>query len=252
MDKQKGLSAAVLKHTAIILMAINHFSIALIDKGYIDQSCWYANFQWYLTRTAFILFAFQIAEGMVHTRSRTKYLIQLLGMGVASEYFYDELLYGGFPYWPMQNVFFTLFFGALAITLIDKFRSKPVLAALLAMIVTAAATFINSDYGIMGVAVILLFYYLRGKPVWMYLSVAIAVFVLWFVQIRVIYLIVGKEFDFMATIKNCILELHGILAFPLIIFYNGKKGKQLPKAFYYLFYPGHLLLALMIICLLPK
>lgn len=252
MDKQKGLSAAVLKNTAIILMAINHFSVGLITAGIIDRACRYANFQWYLTRAAFILFAFQIAEGMVHTKSRTKYLLQLLGMGIASEYFYDELFCGGFPYWPMQNVFFTLFFGALAIALIDRFRTKPVLAILMTVAVTAAATFIDSDYGIMGVAVILLFYYLRGKPVPMFLSVAVSIFALWFVQYRVVYLLIGREFLLADAIESCLMELHGILAFPLIFFYNGKKGKQLPKAFYYLFYPVHLLLILIIVSLLSK
>ncbi len=32
------------------------------------------------------------------------------------------------------------------------------------------------------------------------------------------------------------------VALVLIRFYNGKKGRQLPKAFYYLFYPVHLLI----------
>ncbi|MBQ7636982.1 MAG: hypothetical protein IJS80_06705 [Lachnospiraceae bacterium] len=33
-----------------------------------------------------------------------------------------------------------------------------------------------------------------------------------------------------------------VVAVLLICFYNGSKGRQLPKAFYYLFYPVHLLL----------
>lgn len=37
-------------------------------------------------------------------------------------------------------------------------------------------------------------------------------------------------------------EMYGLLAFVLIFLYNGEKGRQLPKPFYYGFYPVHLLL----------
>ena len=37
-------------------------------------------------------------------------------------------------------------------------------------------------------------------------------------------------------------EMYGLLAFLLIFLYNGKRGRQLPKPFYYGFYPLHLLL----------
>jgi hypothetical protein len=41
---------------------------------------------------------------------------------------------------------------------------------------------------------------------------------------------------------NLQMEAAGIVALPLIFVYNGNKGRQLPKAFYYLFYPIHLLM----------
>ncbi|MBD5519218.1 MAG: hypothetical protein HDR07_12310 [Lachnospiraceae bacterium] len=37
-------------------------------------------------------------------------------------------------------------------------------------------------------------------------------------------------------------EMYGLFAFVLIACYGGERGKQLPKAFYYGFYPVHLLL----------
>lgn len=250
--EKTGLSATILKHTAILLMFLNHFSEGMFRNGILDPAGWYRDFQWHLTRAAFILFAFLIAEGMAHTGSRRKYMLRLLGMGVASEFFYDELFYGGFPFWPVQNVFFTLFFGALAIAVIDRFRKKPYFAVPLAAVVLAASSVVNGDYGLMGVAVILLFYYLRGKKLWMYLAVTAAIFVLWFVQCWIESLFSGEVFTLAKHLDGALLELHGILAFPLIHFYDGRKGKQLTKEFYYLFYPGHLLLILMLVRLLPK
>ncbi len=37
-------------------------------------------------------------------------------------------------------------------------------------------------------------------------------------------------------------EMYGLFAFFWIGLYNGRRGRQLPKAFYYGFYPVHLLL----------
>ena len=37
-------------------------------------------------------------------------------------------------------------------------------------------------------------------------------------------------------------EMYGLLAFVFIFLYNGEKGRQMPKPFYYGFYPVHLLI----------
>ena len=42
------------------------------------------------------------------------------------------------------------------------------------------------------------------------------------------------------TLVHCVPG--AVLALILICLYNGTKGRQFPKAFYYLFYPVHLLL----------
>ena len=244
---QYGLSTAFLKHTAIVLMFINHFSVGLSGSGIFDSSGWFIDFQWYLTRASFILFAFLIAEGMIHTGSRKKYLLRLFCMSIASEFFFDELFFGGFPYWPMQNVVFTLFFGALTIAIIDRFRKKPLAAFLLTAAVLAVSAVVRGDYGLMGIAVIGLFYYLREKQGLMFFSVAVAIFALWFVYCRINCLLSGTAFAFSSYLHSAVLELHGVMAFPLIYLYNGRKGKQLPKEFYYLFYPGHLVLIIILI-----
>ena len=43
-------------------------------------------------------------------------------------------------------------------------------------------------------------------------------------------------------LRNLFSETYGILALLLIYFYSGKTGRRMPKAFYYFFYPLHLLI----------
>ncbi len=45
-------------------------------------------------------------------------------------------------------------------------------------------------------------------------------------------------------------EMPSVLAFPLIYSSNGQKGRQLPKLFYYMIYPAHLLIIYIIVLLI--
>ena len=238
MTGRKGISAAVLKNTALILMVINHFSVAWYRE--IGRADWFYDFQWYLTRPAFILFAFLISEGMAHTGDREKYMLRLLGTGAVSEYFYDRVLIGTVPYPGAQNVFFTLFLGALAIYLIDRYKSRPAAGVLIAFSVSALASLTGAEYGIMGVGIILIFYYLRDRRVMKLIVCGIAIFGLWFAQSEIYGISGAGSINLQACLKSAAEEAHGVLAFPLILLYNGERGRQLPKLFYYLFYPCHL------------
>ncbi len=234
---EKGLSAAVLKNTALALMLINHFSIGwYYYVGLRSYEFW--DYQLYLTRPAFYLFAFLIAEGMVYTKSRTKYMLRLLAAGLISEVFFDWLAGGMIPYWESQNVFFTLFLGTLAICLTEKCKSYPIWAVLIAVTISAVSFFARVDYGCMGIVVILLFYYLRDRKTAMFICVGIGAFVLQFAQN---WLYSPKmSADVLYALDSAVVEAHGILSFPLILLYNGKRGRQFPKLFYYAFYPIHL------------
>lgn len=241
----KTVAAAVLKHTALVLMFINHLFVCLHLNASVPADRFY-NFQWYLTRPAFVLFAFLLSEGMRHTRDRRKYLLRLLGAAIVSEFFYDIMLGGRFPYWGAQNILFTLFLGALTICLLDRFKSRPVPAAVLTVLILAFASLSLVDYGFMGISLILVFYYLRDRKALMFGAAGAVLFVLWFVQRLVYNLQALSPPDVAAGLHSALLEAHGMLAFPLLARYNGEKGHQLPQWFYYLFYPGHLAFILLI------
>lgn len=242
--ERKTVSAAVLKHTALVLMFINHFFVCL-HLSNAGLSDWLYNFQWYLTRPAFVLFAFLISEGMRHTRSRKKYLLRLLGTAVLSEYFYDIMLGGRFPYWGAQNILFTLFLGTLAICLLDRFKNRPVPAAIFTVLLLAFASLALVDYGLMGISLILVFYYLRERKSLMFAAAGTVLFVLWFAQGLVYDLQAFSTPDLAVCLHAALQETFGMLAFPLLAMYNGEKGRQLPQWFYYFFYPGHLVFLLL-------
>ncbi len=51
----------------------------------------------------------------------------------------------------------------------------------------------------------------------------------------------GEGLPITVFLESGMSELYGLAAFVLIYFYDGRKGRQLPKVCYYLFYPVHLL-----------
>ena len=243
---RRAISAATLKHTALALMVLNHFFLRLsLVTG---ETAELYDFQELVTRGSFVLFAFLIAEGMVHTRNRWRYFLRLLALGVISEPFYDFVLWGKMPYWIAQNVFFTLALAVLAVLLADRFRrEKPILAVGSTALVMAAASLSLADYGLMGVGLVLVFYYLRERRALCLLAAAAAIFVLWFFQLEIYNLEIAPIFSLSYCLKNAAVELCGILVFPLIWLYDGSRGKQLPKAFYYFFYPCHLALIYLVL-----
>lgn len=137
-----------------------------------------------------------------------------------------------------------------------------VLVILLGMIL---AELLRTDYGLMGIAIIVTFYLLRGKRIMPFVS--LAVIYIGHLLNDICYMIVVylkdmyrmRQDGMSVSVKQVFSEIPvslkydavwrlvntmpgAVAAILLICLYNGLKGRQLPKAFYYLFYPVHLLL----------
>ena len=135
----------------------------------------------------------------------------------------------------MQNVFFTLFFGVLAMASLhwgENWRateSKKIwgrfIGLLGAVLCVGAAYLLRTDYAGGGVLLVLVMYGLRNQRMWMCLA--------------------GY-----AAMCLAMMESWCFPAFFLIPKYNGEKGKSL-KYFFYVFYPAHLLVlaGIRILCL---
>lgn len=70
-----GLSGSTLKVIAMISMVIDHIALYLMD----DSTVLYETMRC-IGRIAFPVFAFLIAEGFIHTRSRYRYFFYLVGL----------------------------------------------------------------------------------------------------------------------------------------------------------------------------
>ena len=146
------LSANALKLIAVVTMATDHISVIfngtettiLRDIG----------------RISFPIFAFLIAEGAMHTKNKAKYALRLLAFAFISEIPFDIVFNGTWLEFRKQNVFFTLFFGLIAIYILDFLRKKHLGA--LGVVTTLGCgvivSLLSGNYGFMGVIVIALMY----------------------------------------------------------------------------------------------
>ena len=255
---RKGISAAVLKNIAVITMTIDHVTAFLL-KDYLRSvgvTDLYSN-EWYLLgriigRIAFVLYAFMVAEGAYHTRNKVKYAGRLLALAVISIVPHSYVNAGKWFYKDDLNIFFLLFTGLLAIYGCDWLKKNienKTLSILLQLAVTAAACAVSLllkfEYGMMGILLILVFHEYRydfpklALHGFLVMSVGYMAHVI--IKNGAVQWIQGHSANLLLSIlKTDRIQIWGLLAFPLIFLYNGEKGRQLPKPFYYFFYPVHL------------
>ncbi len=221
-ERYRILSGSALKCIALCTMFIDHIALVLLRYSHIVLfQIGGAPFELYtlmrkVGRLAFPIYCFLLVEGFLHTGSRKRYGLTLLGFALLSEIPWN-LEHTGTIYYMYQNVFFTLFLGFLGMYCIERFSGKPKqqLCSLLPVALTAMN--LNADYGVTGFAFILLLYLLRER--------------------RILQAVLG----------SCILQSTwvGGLAFIPINLYNGKRGFIRGKVMKYLFYaayPLHILI----------
>lgn len=229
--ERKGLlSGSVLKWIAIAVMVIDHVGASLIEvfmmnlrhnSPVVFSGDPYLLLKVDLTlrhigRSAFPIFCFFIAEGAIHTRNPKRYALRMFLFALLSEVPFD-LAFFNTPWRPdYSNVFWTLLLGYLVILTWQRLPGRE-LAGIAAFLAAAGlAELMNTDYGAVGVAVIVAFYWLRDHRI---AACALAGVLL--------VLLTPRE----------LFAIPGLIA---ICLYNGQRGRQ-PKYFFYVFYPMHLL-----------
>lgn len=248
------ISGAALKNIAYISMFIDHF-FAIIVLNYLWLTAVDGDWDPGLTivyragravgRAAFILFAHQIVEGFLHTRSRGRFLLRLGLFAIISEIPFDLAFSGQIIDWKSQNIFFTLLIGVLVMCAWEGFARYQGAAFAVARWAAlaagcAAAYWGSTDYRYMGVLLIFVFYkaHDRGLSEKIMLAGCVMLFGTWSANcLR--YLEDG--YTVLELLRISLREMYGLAAFILLAFYKGEKGRQLPKWVCYGFYPAHLL-----------
>lgn len=217
----KGISADVLKWIAIITMLIDHIGAAIVEKTNIILLPYGKILDYilrYIGRLSFPIFCFLLVEGFYHTRSRQKYLCNLLIFAVLSELpfeisFLGEIIVG------FRNVFWTLAIGMIMMLLLEKIKERVSAQQNLVFILIVAACavlaqLLQTDYGAVGILLIFILYKTREDR---------------------------KQQCILGAIAMC-YEITAPIAFLLLYRYNGIRKQKSLKYFFYAFYPLHLLL----------
>jgi hypothetical protein len=205
--KRLSLSGNALKLFAMVAMTCDHVGLQLLPQVPLLRM---------IGRLALPVYAFLIAEGCRHTRSFPRYLARMAAMAALCQVVY--LVAMGSLYMCILVTF------SLSISLIWAWKSgKPLLAAA----VTALAFFLcvvlpdlvpgfEIDYGLPGVLLPVLIYF--GKPMPVFLCAGLAL----------LGLSLGGN------------QWLAFAAVPVILLYNGERGKRNLGRFFYWYYPLHL------------
>ena len=218
MNKTKfGLTATHLRILALVLMLLDHLWATVVPGN---------NWMTYLGRMAFPIFAFQTAQGYIHTRDFKAYCKRLALFALISEIPFNLMLMSS-PIFPFhQNVMLTLLLGLLACRAYDRKRWGSVAG----WIILGAVTF--CDYGSLGVVSVLMFHIFREYPLG---------------QLLMLIAINGFGYEGQQLLLGRMeipVQAFAILAFIPICLYSGEKGRGGKWLQYgsYIFYPAHMLI----------
>ena len=196
-------------------------------------------------RLSFPIYAFLLAEGFRHTRSRKMYALRLLVFALLSEIPFDLAISGQLFYPAHQNVLWTflLSLGLMAWNeaVTDAAPWKQAAVAVGSVFLGSAAALLTMvDYYHAGVLTALVFYFLRGRT--------------WPERLGQLILLCWINFELLGG-YSYVLTLAGqeiwipqqglaVLALIPIWLYRGRQGSK-SKALrlgFYAFYPAHLLI----------
>lgn len=219
MENRKLFTNNQLKIIAMAAMLADHVGVSLLP-----QVLWLR----IVGRLAFPVFAYMIAEGCRYTRNRGRYLLQLGGLALGC-----QLVFGVATGSLYQSILVTFSLSVVTVYAVDHFRQKKdLLSGCLAVLTVGAVGFICCalphilaetdfaiDYGILGVMTPVVVFFMPNRTA---------------KRIGMSLMLVA-----LAAVAGGV-QWYGLLAIPLLVAYNGQRGKAKLKYLFYIFYPAHL------------
>ena len=209
------LNGNALKLIAALSMLLDHVGVILFPGQ-----------QWLriVGRLAFPIYAFMIAEGCKYTRSKKRYLGLLAALAALCQIVY--YLFDGSTYF---SVLTTFCLSILTIYAMDRVKEHPGPISLwLLWFALVGVWLLNRqftiDYGFWG-CMVPVFTSLPVKTRWDRPYVRVAA--------------LGVGLLLLCQDSNA-YQYYSLLALPLLLCYNGARGKWNLKYFFYIFYPAHL------------
>ena len=231
------LSAASLHILAMATMVLDHLWATVVPGN---------TWMTLVGRLTFPIFAFLIAEGLTHTRDAKAYRRRMLVAAILSEIPFN-LMCASSPIYPFhQNVLWTFLIAMYMIAMTERAKERGsglwaaavgIAAVILGMLLGTVAMV---DYFGAGVAMVMLFYFARGRRWYHFALQAAGMYYLNVEMLKGLYYPVtlfGHEFEFYQ-------QSLALLALIPIWLYRGRQGHH-SKAFRfvcYAFYPVHMLI----------
>ena len=208
-----------LKLIAAFTMLLDHAGILLFPRVRLLRI---------LGRLAYPIYAYMIAEGCRYTRNKLRYFLMVFGLGAACQSVY--YFFSGDTY---LNILLTfslsiLLIYALQASYLAKTWQKQALWSILFcagfLAVYGLNRILTIDYGFWGVMTPVLVAFSLGKGK------------------------TGSKLPVLMMLAGLVLlaaeyggtQYYALLSLPLLLLYNGQRGKANLKYFFYIFYPVHL------------
>lgn len=193
----------ILKVIGLVSMTFDHIGMILFPQVF-----WFR----VVGRIAFPLFAYHIAIGVKHTKSIEKYALRVLIFACLTQPIYKLAVGSG------VNIMLDLFIGIVVLGLLKRSQKQD---WVLATVVALVWAMFNQGYGWYGTACMVAFYYMDE-------DVRLASIV--FIAISILA----------AFFSPYYVQGFAVLSLPFILF-KAKVMVKVPKYFFYVYYPLHLL-----------
>lgn len=234
--KMQMLNRDVIKYIAMFTMLLNHIAYIFMIPGEILTEIFMCI--GYFTAPTMCYF---MVEGYEYTRSKKKYGLRLLTFAVISQIPYMRAFNTG-----SLNMIYTLLCCFLLLVVMEKIYN-PFLRMILCMVLMFAT--VVGDWAFFAAVFTVLFHNNKGNMGKMILSYIITS--VFFVFVTVQSNLMRPEYAAPEAIGFGAMSVIGLgmSALVILFLYNGKradKGRYFSKYFFYIFYPGHLLILYLI------